>query len=188
MTAPISPEVMGRPLKEIDPEKVRALASIHCTLEEIGAVLGCSVDTLERRFADIIEKGKLEGKSSLRRKQWEAASGRDAKYDDKGNVVMPAKEPNITMLIWLGKQMLGQKDQLQLEAAGKDGSALAAADTQEYDYSQLSVDELTMLEELSRKALRRGAAIGPGPVAVVEENGSQNGTANGTNGDGPHDG
>jgi hypothetical protein len=39
-----------------------------------------------------IAKGKAEGNISLRRKQWQMAV-------EKGNVVM---------LIWLGKQMLGQ--------------------------------------------------------------------------------
>jgi hypothetical protein len=173
---------VARPLLEIDPEKVRALAAIHCTLEEIAAVLECSVDTLERRFADVIESGKNEGKSSLRRKQWEAASGREAKYDDKGNLVMPAREPNITMLIWLGKQMLGQKDQLQVDAAGKDGAALRSAETQEYDYSQLSLEELEQLERLTRLAQRRpalapGAEVQPPPQAKAETNGD--GSANG---------
>jgi hypothetical protein len=83
----------GRPPKEISAEQVNALAAINCSYQEMGAVLGCSVDTLERRFADVIEKGRLEGKMSLKRKQWDVAM--------KGNP---------TMLIWLGKIMLGQKD------------------------------------------------------------------------------
>ena len=84
---------MARPKKQIDETTVRRLAEIHCTVEEIASVVGCSKDTLERRFADIIDEGKAEGKSSLRRMQWEAAQ--------KGNTAI---------LIWLGKQLLGQKD------------------------------------------------------------------------------
>jgi len=83
---------MANPLP-IDEKVVLGLASIGCTMKEIGAVVGCSVDTLERRFADVIEKGRESGKSSLRRMQWKAA--------EKGNV---------SMLIWLGKQILGQRD------------------------------------------------------------------------------
>lgn len=84
---------MARPKIEIDESLVDKLASIHCTMEEIGSIVGCSVDTLERRFADVIKKAKDKGKSSLRRYQWELAQ--------KGNA---------TMLIWLGKQLLGQRD------------------------------------------------------------------------------
>ena len=90
---------MARPTIEIDQALVEKLASIHCTMEEIASVVGCSVDTLERRFAEPIKKAKDKGKSSLRRHQWEAAQ--------KGN---------ITMLIWLGKQLLGQRDQAVIEA------------------------------------------------------------------------
>ena len=87
----------GRPLLEIDSEQVEELASIFCTMKEIAAVVGCSVDTLEGRFSDIIAKGRERGKMTLRRQQWIQAN--------KGNVVM---------LIWLGKQYLDQQDKTQL--------------------------------------------------------------------------
>src|SRR3990167_1339601 len=89
---------MGRPKLVIDETLVEKLASIHCTMEEIASVVGCSVDTLENRFSDIIKVAKDKGKSSLRRYQWEGAQ--------KGN---PA------MLIWLGKQLLAQKDTSRIE-------------------------------------------------------------------------
>ena len=72
---------------------VDRLASIHCTVDEVAAVLGVSRDTIDRRFRDRIDAGKAKGRASLRREQWKAAEG--------GN---PA------MLIWLGKQYLGQVD------------------------------------------------------------------------------
>jgi hypothetical protein len=87
---------MARPRKEINAEQVEKLAAIHCTMEEIAAVMGCSVDLLEQRFSDIIKRGKANGRTSLRRHQWKLA--------EKGNA---------TMLIWLGKQLLGQRDQIQ---------------------------------------------------------------------------
>jgi hypothetical protein len=89
---------MARPKKNIDESVVYKLAKIHCTMEEIGSVVGCSVDTLERRFADIIKKGREYGKSSLRRMQYHKA-------------VMG----NNTMLIWLGKQLLGQADKRDIQ-------------------------------------------------------------------------
>jgi hypothetical protein len=96
---------MARPRKDIDPEKVRQLAAIHCTVDEIAAVMDCSKDTLERRFAALIEKGREEGRASLRRVQYKAALA-----------------GNATMMIWLGKQLLGQKD--RQEVTGADGAPL----------------------------------------------------------------
>ena len=94
----------GRPKADVDSDQVEYLASIGCSIKEIAAACSCSVDTLERRFADIIAKGQENGKTRLRKKQLEVAMG--------GNVVM---------LIWLGKQMLGQAE--KHEITGKDGEA-----------------------------------------------------------------
>ena len=86
----------GRPRKKIDQDLIKKLASIHCTMSEIAAVAGCSVDTLERRFADTIKEARETGKTSLRRKQFEIALG-----------------GNVGMLVWLGKQYLGQTDKVE---------------------------------------------------------------------------
>jgi hypothetical protein len=85
---------MGRPKKNIDPLQVEKLAAINCSYAEMAAVLNCSVDLLQRRFPQVIEKGRETGKMSLKRKQYEVAmSG------------------NVTMLIWLGKIILGQREE-----------------------------------------------------------------------------
>ena len=89
---------MGRPKLELDAVLIEKLASIHCTMEEIAYICKCSVDTLENRFSDTIKEAKAKGKSSLRRHQWEAAQ--------KGNT---------TMMIWLGKQLLDQRDVSRIE-------------------------------------------------------------------------
>lgn len=101
---------MARPRKAIDADQVERLARIHCTYEEIAAVVGCSTDTLKRRFADRIEKGRERGKSSLRRWQFKSAF--------KGNA---------TMQIWLGKQLLGQKEPANDTPAGPSADALEVA-------------------------------------------------------------
>lgn len=84
---------VGRPRLALDPEMIHRLAWIQCTNEEIAAVMKCSVDTLVANFSEPLKAGRLMGKSSLRRHQWRAAQ--------RGN---PA------LLIWLGKQLLGQRD------------------------------------------------------------------------------
>lgn len=94
----------GRPRAVIDYEKIDSLAGIFCTSDEIVAFLGVSHDTIERRiksdygvsFADYIkQKQQGTGKPSLRRMQY-----------------LAAKKGSVAMLIWLGKQYLGQKDQI----------------------------------------------------------------------------
>jgi len=128
---PGEPSKGGRPLKEIDLDQVRRLASIMCTMDEMAVVLKCSVDTLERRFAGVIKEGQMEGKMSLRRAQFAAAHGRAEKpaqylldadkkvqLDGKGRpiVVAPFQEmvkANVTAQIWLGKQYLEQTDKVQ---------------------------------------------------------------------------
>jgi AraC-like DNA-binding protein len=84
---------MARPKKVVDAEQVRQLAAIQCSVEEIGAVVGCSPDTLQRRFAAVIKEGRENGKSSLKKAQFKAALA-----------------GNTSMLIWLGKVVLGQKE------------------------------------------------------------------------------
>lgn len=95
---------MARPRKKIDPVQVEQLATIQCTYDEIARVVGCSTDTLKRRFADRIEKGRETGRMSLRRTQFTKALG-----------------GNTTMLIWLGKQHLGQSDRLVNQLVGGAG-------------------------------------------------------------------
>ncbi len=91
-----------------------ALAAMYCTHEEIAAVLGISSDTLTRHHAERIEKGRSQGKASLRRAQFQSAIGVKAEYDVKGRVVRREQAPNITAQIWLGKQILGQTDKVDI--------------------------------------------------------------------------
>jgi hypothetical protein len=84
---------LARPRKLIDEKKVEQLAAIGCSEKEIGSLLGCSDDLLERRFAGALKRGRARRNQNLRKLQYEAA-----------------KRGNVTMQIWLGKQWLGQKD------------------------------------------------------------------------------
>jgi hypothetical protein len=97
----------GRPRANVDDRQVLELAKIGCTMAEIAAVVGTSVDTLERRFAETIRAGREMGRSSLRRAQWKLAlSG------------------NASMLMFLGKFYLGQKDELVFSSNEPDVRAL----------------------------------------------------------------
>jgi len=92
---------------QVDPAKMEALGRISCTHEEIAAVLGMSVRTFRQRLSEneelrnLLEKARDEGKASLRRAQWKAALAGDR-----------------TMMIWLGKNTLGQSDRQAIEHSG----------------------------------------------------------------------
>lgn len=97
----------GRPKIDIDQNTFEKLCALFCTEEDIADFFECSVDTINRwckrtygtTFADIYPKKRARGKISLRRWQMESAQ--------KGNA---------SMQIFLGKQYLGQRDQLDTTA------------------------------------------------------------------------
>jgi transcriptional regulator with XRE-family HTH domain len=97
----------GRPRKQVDEKQIEMLAGFGCTVAEIAGALGVSKDTLERNYAARIEKGREQAKISLRRMQFKSAEA-----------------GNVTMQIWLGKQLLGQKDHNVQEHAGIVGLQL----------------------------------------------------------------
>ena len=78
---------------KLDHDLIFKLATIHCTFQEIAEMVGTSVTTLEKRFKNVIEKGRSEGKKSLRRAQFEKAIQGD-----------------VRMQMWLGRQWLNQQD------------------------------------------------------------------------------
>ena len=66
---------MGRPLKELKltDEQIAQLAEIGCTTEEIALLAGCSRDTLERRYIDVLQSGRANQKVRLRRTMMQEA-------------------------------------------------------------------------------------------------------------------
>ena len=106
----------GRPRYEVDYETLDKLCGIQCTGEECAAILKVDYDTLDRAlkrdkkggFTEYFAQKGAFGKMSLRRKQ----------YDQ-------AMTGNSTMLVWLGKQWLGQTD--RVEETKKGGDDLASS-------------------------------------------------------------
>ena len=88
---------MARPKKyDIDTDKVEQLAGFGCTNVEIASFFGCSTDLIEKSYSEFLTKGRDKGKIRLRQLQWRAA--------ERGNT---------SMLIWLGKQVLGQSEKTE---------------------------------------------------------------------------
>ena len=88
----------GRPKKyNLDTKQVEQLAGYGCTDTEIASLFDISRTTLVRNYEQYITKGRESGKIRLRQMQWAAA-----------------KKGNVAMLIWLGKQLLGQSDKQEI--------------------------------------------------------------------------
>lgn len=95
-------------VRTINLKQLDDLAHIGCTIEEIASILGCRKTTLETRYQARIKNGHDNMRMSLRRKQLAIALGRS--------------KSAATMCIWLGKQLLGQKD--SLEHTGANGGPI----------------------------------------------------------------
>ena len=101
----------GKPKKQIDQKLFENLCGIQCTKMEMCDVLECDEKTLTRwckevynlGFSEIYKKKSASGKVSLRRYQFKAAQA-----------------GNTTMLVWLGKQYLGQTDKQEIDNKNTD--------------------------------------------------------------------
>ena len=98
---------IGRPNIAIDQEQFEKLCGFFNTLVDVADFFNCSIDTIERfcdrtynmPFAEVYKVKSASGRRSIRRAQF-------SKGVDQGNP---------QMLIWLGKQYLGQKDSIAYE-------------------------------------------------------------------------
>lgn len=90
----------GRPKTKIDKDQFEKLCGLQCTQEEIAGFFNCSIDTITNwckstygcTFSDTYKIYSQSGKISLRRMQLKLA------------------EHSAAMAIFLGKQILGQRD------------------------------------------------------------------------------
>ena len=89
------PRRNDRPRKVLNEGLILKLSSMGLTQEEIASVCDCGVSTIQKKYHDVWERGQTIMKASLKRRQFHVAM--------KGNT---------TMLVWLGKQHLGQRDNM----------------------------------------------------------------------------
>ena len=93
---------LGRPRFEFTPkvlDQIEKLASVMCTLQEIGDIIGCSHDTIQRNqeAKEAIKRGVANAKNTIRKTQFDIAT----------------KLNSSIMAMWLGKVYLGQTDKIQ---------------------------------------------------------------------------
>lgn len=111
--AKTGPKGPSKPMSDKEFRQLVEMIRIQCTRNEICGILNMSEDTLNRRikergeenFAALYKKHSGEGKASLRRLQWQAAEA-----------------GNPTMLVWLGKNVLDQRDKVEQDHLSSDGS------------------------------------------------------------------
>lgn len=105
----------GRPRKYIDKQVFEQLCGLQCTLEEMEAFFDCDHKTISRwckdtyegkRFSQVFKEKRAIGKISLRRKQMRLA------------------ERSAAMAIFLGKNLLGQKDTPEEVMAADDSVSI----------------------------------------------------------------
>ncbi|GAI19955.1 unnamed protein product [marine sediment metagenome] len=129
---------MSRKKINVDFEVVNEKLSNFCDGIEIAAYLGISFDTLERRikqefnadFADYKAQKKAIGTGSLRELQMDQA-----------------RKGNVSMLIFLGKNYLGQTDKADFTTGGEK--------IQSMDLTLLTDKELIELKRIRIKGLNK---------------------------------
>ena len=104
----------GRPQKEIDRKVFEQLCGLQCSEIEFCDWFDVTDKTLNTwckrtygmNFSEVFALKRGKGKISLRRNQWKLA------------------EKSAAMAIWLGKQYLGQRDNVDVTVADAKGIAL----------------------------------------------------------------
>ena len=88
---------MARPKKyNISDREVLKLASYGCSNVEIADFYGCDESLIRKSYSEYLTKGRANVKIRLRKLQWQSA-----------------ENGNVTMQIFLGKNILGQQDKIE---------------------------------------------------------------------------
>ncbi len=110
----------GRPRIELDKKQFETLCGFQCTLAEIASYFDVTEDSVIRwckrtykmSFSSVFEQKRGKGKVSLRRRQYQKAMDGDT-----------------AMLIFLGKNWLGQADRPELLGADTEAEAKQGHET-----------------------------------------------------------
>ena len=98
---PKAKKPVGRPRIELDPKQAKIFGYFRATYDTMAEQIGCHVDTIRAAMQDEdseFSKAYKNGFSSMKMKLSEA------------QVKTAIEEHNPTLLVWLGKQYLDQKD------------------------------------------------------------------------------
>jgi hypothetical protein len=121
---------MARPKLDIDPDKVEMLASFGCSTIEIARLHNCDESTVRLRFKNELERGRENMKIKLRQLQWKQA-----------------ENGNTSLLIFLGKQYLGQSDRNELELVGNLENLLKECGYEDSPIEKKSIKQSEPMED-----------------------------------------
>lgn len=99
---------LGQPEIVLDETMLYEAAKTHASYDQLGKIFNCSGKSVWMKYKDLVEKARAERKKDLLSAQFATA----------------INDRNPTMLIWLGKQYLGQRDVSRIEQTGADGKPI----------------------------------------------------------------
>lgn len=125
------PKVMGRFKIPIDWDKVDHLLRAGCLGTEVAAVFAMHPETFYRRvqeehgisFTEFLQQRRSDGDAAIRSKQYERALGMTDTGDN-------------TMLIWLGKNRLSQRNEDKITVVTQEQQATLDKTMDMVDYLQ----------------------------------------------------
>jgi hypothetical protein len=129
----------GRKSASIDLAELEKLCALQCTDEDLAAVFGVTVRTIERRrqrqaaFAAAMEQGRAKGRLSVRR-----------------SLFIQAANGNTAASIFLAKNLLGYRDVRSNQHSGPDGGPIPIHNA--LDLARLTTEEFEQLQALMDKA------------------------------------
>ena len=92
---------VGRPRIELDPKQAKIFGYFRATYDTMAEQIGCHVDTIRAAMQD--------DKSEFSKEYKKGFSGMKMKLSE-AQVKTAIEDRNPTLLVWLGKQYLNQKD------------------------------------------------------------------------------
>jgi hypothetical protein len=92
---------VGRPRIELDPKQAKIFGYFRATYDTMAEQIGCHVDTIRAAMQD--------DKSEFSKEYKKGFSGMKMKLSE-AQVKTAIEDRNPTLLVWLGKQHLNQKD------------------------------------------------------------------------------
>ena len=109
------------------------LASFGCSFFEIAKYFACDEGTIRQQFREAYDQGRQDMKIKLRQAQWKGA----------------LEHGNTSLLIFLGKNYLGQSDKTDLEATNNLESVLKSCGFEDIDQTSSQSEEVVEFIRLS---------------------------------------
>jgi DNA-binding CsgD family transcriptional regulator len=150
---------MARPQKTatLTEAQIEQMAAVGCTDTEIAILADISETDLKRSFGPLLKKGRSNLRDRIRTAQVRKALGHFYEKEDKDGVMqIYTTPPDNTMLIWLGKQYLGQSDKTET----KDTSDPIDWDTIPEATRDAFIEGKISLDNVRRSTKRKRAGTG----------------------------